>query len=114
MFAGLEWPSGSYGLPRPKSGCPGGEKNVWREGYRFQDMQDVKKSSEWSRVSNGSHMLGVIAINKANNRDVNRTFCMKQNTGILARFWPEGKVFLCMQNDFFNQNDFFMLYTFFE
>ena len=113
MFAGLEWPSGSYGLPRPKSGCPGGEKNVWREGWRFQDMQDLKNSSEWSRVSNGSHMLGVIII-YFSDRDVNRTFCMKQNTGIQARFWPKGKIFLYMQNDFFNQNDFFMLYTFFE
>ena len=90
MFSGDEWPSGSYGLPRPKSGCPCGRKNGWREGCRYQDMQDDKKSSEWSRVSNGSHMLGVITINGAHNTDVNRTFCMKQNTGIQARFWPKG------------------------
>jgi hypothetical protein len=65
-------------------------------------MQDDKTSTEWSRVSNGSHMLGVITISQyVNNRDVNRTFCMKQNTGIDARFWPKGKVFLCMQNDVF-------------
>ncbi|CAB3996597.1 Hypothetical predicted protein, partial [Paramuricea clavata] len=88
-LAGDEWPSGSYGLPRPKSGCPGGKENGWREGWRYQDMQDAKNSSEWSRVSNGSHMLGAITV-KRGNRDVNRTFCMKQNTGIQAKFWPKG------------------------
>ena len=112
MFSGDEWPSGSYGLPRPKSGCPGGKKNGWREGWRYQDMEDDDKStSERSRVSSGSHMDVTLVGNK---KDVNRTFCMKQNTGIQARFWPKGKIFLYMQNDFFNQNDFFMLYTFFE
>jgi hypothetical protein len=90
----------SYGLLRPKSGCPGGRKNGWREGWRYQDVHDTKNSSEWSRVSNGSHMLGVIII-YFSDRDVNRTFCMKQNSGIQARFWPKGKVFLYMQNDFF-------------
>ena len=100
MFSGDEWPSGSYGLPRPKSGCPGGRKNGWREGWRYQDMQDSKSSSEWSRVSNGSHMQ-VVIINRYNNRDVKRAFCLKQNTGIQARFWPKGKVFLYMQNYFF-------------
>jgi hypothetical protein len=37
---------------------------------------------------------------------VDRTFCMKQHTGIQERFWPKGKIFLYMQ---INQNDFFML-----
>ena len=58
MFAGDEWPSGGYGLPRPKSGChAGGKKNGWREGWRYQDMDDSDRStSSRSRVSSGSHM----------------------------------------------------------
>ena len=99
MFAGDEWPSGSYGLPRPKSGCPGGKKNGWYECWRFQDMEDDDKStSERSRISSGSHMDVTLVGDKI---DVNRTFCMKQNTRIDARFWPKGKIFLYMQNDFF-------------
>jgi hypothetical protein len=81
MFAGDEWPSGSYGLPSPKSG---------REGWRFQDMENNDKSiSERSRVSSGSHMDVTLVGDK---KDVNRTFCMKQNTGTQTRFWPKGKV----------------------
>ncbi len=41
--AGDEWPSGSYGFPRPRSGCPGGEKDGWYEGWRYQDMEDADK-----------------------------------------------------------------------
>ena len=90
MLASDEWPSGSYGLPRPKSGCPDGQNNVWREGWRFQDMENNDKSiSERSRVSSGSHMDVTLVGNK---KDVNRTFCMKQNTGTQTRFWPKGKV----------------------
>jgi hypothetical protein len=103
MFSGNEWPSGSYGLPRPKSGCPSGNKNGWREGWRFQHMQDDKSTSERSRVSNGSHMDVTLVEDR---KYVDRTFCMKQHTGIQERFWPKGKIFLYMQ---INQNDFFML-----
>ncbi len=91
MFSGDEWPSGSYGLPRPKSGCPGGRKNGWYEGYRYQDMEDNEKiTSNRSRASSGTHMD--ITFTEIN-RDLNRTFCMKQNTGTQTRYWPKGKVF---------------------
>jgi hypothetical protein len=92
MFAGDEWPSGSYGRkPRPKSGCTGGKKNGWREGWRYQDMDDSDKStSSRSRVSSGSHMDVTLVGRK---KDVNRTFCMKRNTAMEARFWPKGKFF---------------------
>jgi hypothetical protein len=90
MFAGDEWPNGRYGFPKSKSGCPGGQENGWREGWRYQDMEDDKKSTnERSRVSSGSHMDVTLVHNK---KDVNRTFCMKQNTGTQTRFWPKGKV----------------------
>ena len=90
MLAGDEWPSGSYGLPRSKSGCPGGKKNGWYGGWRYQDMEDdYKSTSSRSRVSSGSHMDVTLVGNK---KDVNRTFCMKQNTGTQIRYWPRGKV----------------------
>ena len=90
MFAGDEWPSGSYGLPRPKSGCPGGKKNGWYVGWRYQDMDDNKKNtSSRSRASSGTHM-DVKFIGSYKN--VRRTFCMIQNTGKQTRYWPKGKV----------------------
>ena len=53
-------------------------------------MEDNDKStSERSRVSSGSHMDVTLVGDK---KDVNRTFCMKQNTGTQTRFWPKGKV----------------------
>ena len=86
--AGDEWPSGSYCLPRPKSGCPGGKKNGWYEGWRYQDMEDNRKStSSRSRASSGTHM-DVEFI--GNERDVNRTFCMKRNNVTQTRYWPKG------------------------
>ena len=88
--AGDEWPGGSYGLPRPRSGCPGGEKNGWYEGLIIQGVQDAdKNTSSRSRASSGTHM-DVVFI--SNIRTVYRAFCMKQNTATQTRYWPKGKV----------------------
>ena len=90
MFAGIEWPSGSYGLPKPKSaGCPSGKNNGWVESWIYQDMEDADKSkSERSRVSSGSHMDVTLVGDK---KDVNRTFCMRKNTVTQTKYWPKGK-----------------------
>ncbi len=91
--AGDEWPSGGYGLPRPKSGCPGGKKDGWYVGWRFQDMEDAdKNTSGRSRASNGTHMDVEFTWTPWTKRDVNRTFCMKRNTGTQTSYWPKGKV----------------------
>ena len=89
--ADVDWPRGSYGFPKPKSGCPGDKNNWWwHEGWRFQDMEDDSKNiSRRSRTSPGSHMSVTINID----RDVNRTFCMKQNPG--TKDWPKGIVVVC-------------------
>ena len=50
---------------------------------------DDKNTSERSRVSSGSHMDVTLVGDK---KDVNRKFCMKQNTGTQTRYWPKGKV----------------------
>ena len=87
LFADVEWPSGSYGLPRSKSGCPGDKTSGWNEGWRFQDMEDEKKSSR-SSESEGSH-LDVKFI--GGKKDINRTFCMKKNAKTLTKYWPKGR-----------------------
>ena len=98
MFVG-GWPSGSYGLPRSKSGCPGDKASGWIEGWRFQDMEDSSKgSNSRSRVSNGSHMDVTLIGNK---KDINRTFCMMQNSGTQTKHWPNGRFFhaVCNRNN---------------
>ena len=89
--ADVDWPSGSYGLPKPKTGCPSDKKNAWYEGWRLQDMEDDDKSlSSRSRTSPGSHMS--VTFNVDSKRDINRTFCIKQNTATgTQKYWPEGK-----------------------
>ena len=86
MSSGNEWPSGGYGLPKPKSGCPAG--NGWQEGWRFQDMDDSHKFSR-STISPGSHMSVKLIGDK---KDINRTFCMKENIGNQTTDWPKGKI----------------------
>jgi hypothetical protein len=91
LFAGIEWPSGAFGLLRPKSGCPGDKKRGWNEGWRLQDMEDdAKSSTRRSKVSSGSHMDVTLIGGKKN---INRTFCMRmeQNTGNRKGNWPNGR-----------------------
>ena len=81
------WPGGSFGLPKPKSGCPGDETDGWYEGWRFQDMEDDRKSLDRrTRTSPGSHMSATISEDK---KDIRRKFCMKQNTRV-QKYWPKG------------------------
>ncbi|XP_028399914.1 uncharacterized protein LOC114523247 [Dendronephthya gigantea] len=84
----VDWPSGSYGFPKPKSGCPNSKTSVWSEGWRLQDMEDRALVSR-SRLSKNSHFDNEIIGNK---NDVNRTFCMKQNSsGVGTDSWPNGE-----------------------
>ncbi|XP_028399737.1 uncharacterized protein LOC114523097 isoform X2 [Dendronephthya gigantea] len=90
----VDWPSGGYGLPKPKSGCPISKTSVWSEGWRLQDMEDIAKAS---RLSNGSH-LHIEIIGRG--IDLNRTFCIKQNlTGIQRGSWPNGEYCIYKSED---------------
>ena len=77
-----EWPSGTYGLPRPRLGCPRSDKVTWSSGWRFQDTED---SNADNRKSESFHMGAIVMKN-----DVNRSFCIAtENKG--ARMWPKGE-----------------------
>ena len=43
----LTWPDGTYGLPKPRSGCPNTEF-TWIEGYRYHDTEDDNSNNQWS------------------------------------------------------------------
>ncbi|CAH3019574.1 unnamed protein product [Porites evermanni] len=76
-----KWPSGDYGLPKPTSGCP--DKN-WREGFRYQDSENVQNTN---LVSNGSHLSG-----RVSQHGVRQEFCMHHDTPAGESIpWPRGK-----------------------
>ena len=83
----VTWPSGAYGLPKAKTGCPESDGMKWKEGWRKQDMEDDK---EWrSEISSNFHMEANIWGPK---KDINRTFCIKDEIGISKREWPRGNL----------------------
>ena len=85
--AALTWPTGTYGLPRAKVGCPVTvNSTVWATGWRFEDTEDYKNSNNNSK-SPSFHLDTEVGI------DVNRTFCIKTKDIIPeeAGMWPQGK-----------------------
>ena len=74
------WPSGSYGLPKPRSGCP---RKQWREGFRYQDSENLENTNF---KSNGSHFSG-----KVNPHGIRQEFCIHMDTPGEKIPWPRGK-----------------------
>ncbi|XP_078346119.1 uncharacterized protein LOC144631547 isoform X2 [Oculina patagonica] len=80
------WPSGMYGLPMPKTGCPKANGFYWKSGYIFQDLEDV---GSMTTVSPNSHLQGWVL------GDVVQYYCIKNNASAAIdskRFqWPAGE-----------------------
>ena len=74
------WPSGSYGLPKPKSGCPSKE---WLEGFRYQDSENVENTNT---KTNGSHFSG-----RVTPHGIRQEFCIHKETAGKRIPWPSGK-----------------------
>ena len=74
------WPSGSYGLPKPRSGCPYKE---WREGFRYQDSENLENTN---LKSNGSHLSGQVSPH-----GIRQEFCVHIDTPGEQIPWPRGK-----------------------
>ena len=74
------WPSGSYGLPKPKSGCPSKE---WLEGFRYQDSENVENTNT---KTNGSHFSG-----RVTPHGIRQEFCIHKGTPGKRIPWPSGK-----------------------
>ena len=75
------WPEGTYGLPKPVTGCPPN----WQEGWRNQDLENTNPSSEFS-VGLTSRMDATLT-----GGDIRRGFCVKTATQIGETSWPAGK-----------------------
>lgn len=78
---GLSWPSGSYGLPRPITGCP----NYWKEGVRYQDTEDEHSNN---KKSGSYHLSGSV-----NRHGVRQEFCTKEDSVFdeVGLQWPDGQ-----------------------
>ena len=74
------WPSGSYGLPKPSSGCP---NKQWREGFRYQDSENLENINF---KSNGSHFSGKVSLH-----GIRQEFCIHMDTPGAKISWPRGK-----------------------
>ncbi|XP_078382325.1 uncharacterized protein LOC144665012 [Oculina patagonica] len=75
------WPSGTYGLPKAKSGCP--EGYFWLEGTRYHDSEDNRPNNHWS-----VHYDLDGGISKGN---MEQKFCIKTQTTANYIPWPRGR-----------------------
>ncbi|KAL9950252.1 hypothetical protein ACROYT_G042727 [Oculina patagonica] len=93
----LRWPAGTYGIPKPVSGCPRAGGFRWRTGWRLQDTNyyDDRNKSNNSR-STEFHIDG-----KVTKIIVNRSFCIKDTTtdDWNRPTWPQGKYCIYRRNE---------------
>ncbi|XP_028397170.1 uncharacterized protein LOC114520990 isoform X2 [Dendronephthya gigantea] len=76
------WPSGTYGLPKPKSGCPESSGFLWKTGTRFYDTED---DGNENHNSDEYHLAGGVTED-----GITWEFCMKtKDVGLKS--WPRGK-----------------------
>ncbi|XP_022783076.1 uncharacterized protein LOC111323895 isoform X2 [Stylophora pistillata] len=85
MSESVLWPAGSYGIPKPVSGCPLTTGFQWEKGWRAHDTNGV--SSNNSR----SHDFHLDA--KVDESKVQRSFCIKTSTidDHNRPNWPQGR-----------------------
>lgn len=83
----IHWPSGSYGIPRPSSGCPYKSNVNWRYGNRYQDTSNDGYGHNYK--SRESFHLGATVTYAG----VERSFCMKTDTSsdVNRNPWPKGQ-----------------------
>jgi len=93
LFTGsIQWPAGTYGIPKPISGCPKAYGFRWLTGWRLQrdDFHYLHEGSE----SNNSRSLEFHIDGRVDNFKVNRSFCMKEDPSKDVKYkrptWPRG------------------------
>ncbi|XP_074610957.1 uncharacterized protein LOC141865538 isoform X2 [Acropora palmata] len=81
----VSWPGGTYGIPKPKAGCPSADGFEWQQGWRSQDSDGNENAENTNSIF---HVDAVV-----DGKMVNRSFCIKTeaatNAGNMA--WPPGQ-----------------------
>ena len=83
-----EWPTGSYSLPRPKSGCPASSNTVWCHGYRLHDSITITEPRNTTNSAN-THLQ-----NSISSFYFVEEFCLKISTASNTKnqnLFPPGK-----------------------
>lgn len=82
MTVKVQWPDGTYSLPRTVQGCPTG----WSTGWRYQDNEDNNNANYWQPSNLNSYMnfdLGT---------DYRTYYCTKTFSGSMSgSTWPRGR-----------------------
>ncbi|XP_031553682.1 uncharacterized protein LOC116290721 [Actinia tenebrosa] len=82
VYSGSVWPSGWYGLPQPKTGCP--SSSEWGRGWWYEDRRLNCQST--ARVPQYSHLIGTF-----NQAITKRYFCIKKKDNGQDNPWPNGQ-----------------------
>ncbi|XP_044170591.1 uncharacterized protein LOC122954610 isoform X3 [Acropora millepora] len=81
----IKWPAGTYGIPKPKTGCPSSDGFQWMTGSRSQDTNNNESKN---RKSVSFHLDAVV-----DKKKVERSFCLKTSTAKDQNrtIWPSGQ-----------------------
>ena len=82
-FWSVKWPSGTYGLPQPRIGCPDDTELTWKTGWTYHDTEDDDPANQRSAIS---HMAGNFT-----QHGIQQKFCIKDSAAGGSDFWPDGK-----------------------
>eukprot|EP00058_Branchiostoma_floridae_P028488 XP_002613979.1 hypothetical protein BRAFLDRAFT_67440 [Branchiostoma floridae] len=78
----VDWPTGTYGLPRTNTGCPESAGVTWHTGYRYHDTEDDGANNYWT---SGLHFDGDFW-----RGNMYQKFCMKTSSWQGHGTWPRG------------------------
>ncbi|XP_015780331.1 PREDICTED: uncharacterized protein LOC107358228 [Acropora digitifera] len=81
----IKWPAGTYGIPKPQTGCPSADGFQWITGSRSQDTNNYESKN---RKSVSFHLEAVV-----DKKKVERSFCLKTVTtkDQNRTTWPSGQ-----------------------
>jgi len=82
----VTWPTGQYGLPMPKAGCP----NNWFDGRRFHDVDSGNLIDR--KVYESFHLAGWIS-----KEGIEQDFCIKTSKD-KSQAWPKG-IYCILKHD---------------
>jgi len=77
------WPSGTYGLPEPVTGCPAFRDTHWKRGYTYHNTEDESPSN---KRSTNYHFAGNFS-----QHGIQQRFCIKDDVPGASDTWPDGK-----------------------
>ena len=84
----IQWPDGTYALPKPTAGCPPG----WHSGYRWQDTEDKNNKN---RKTPGMQFKVRVWVE----RDIEFHYCVKTFHGNSGIKWPRGTYCIAKKGD---------------